>query len=124
MSPIVDRPCSRRFAAPVRSKEKDWDSCWYVLRPRSRTASGPSIRLRDCHQTLRPAGHSALRMLSGIPDDRSEVRGIPRSLYQGCVRLEPAARGHAKTGEEQSVPAETLRWKVEREKIGRASCRE
>src|ERR1043166_5638050 len=115
MFPTVALSCSRRFAGLLRSQGKDWDSCWYVPRPRNRIASGPSIRSGDCLQTRRPAGRSALRMLSEIPDDHSEVHGIPHSPSRGSARLEPAARGRAERAEEQPVPAETLRWKVERE---------
>src|SRR5438045_8708255 len=77
--------------------DSDTYSCG--LRPRIRTASGPSTRPEDFLRTVAPADRSARRTLFGIQGGHTLARCTPRPRGPESVRFLPAEPGPAETGE-------------------------
>src|SRR3954451_20127234 len=101
----ADAPsCSRKFAAPRNNQGTDGESRWCVLRPRTRTASDPSIRSGDCPQTLPPVDRSTPQRPSEIRDGRSEALDIHRRPCLECARFSPAECARAEMAEVPLVP--------------------
>src|SRR2546428_6990404 len=75
----------------------DSDTYWCVLRPRIRTASGPSTRPEDFLRTAVPADRSARRTLFGIQGGRILARCTPRPRVPESARFLPTEHDRAET---------------------------
>src|SRR5204862_7545641 len=84
----------------------DSDTCWYALRPRIRTASGPSTRPEDFLRTAAPGDRSARRTLFGIQGGHILARCTPRPRGPESVRFLPTEPGPAETWEAPVVLVE------------------